>query len=325
MEKERSRERIQEKILKKEVVTSKKSNQNVCGKCGNKNESNAAFCEECGYSLKNHTCSKCNANLLPGADVCEICGQILILTKCAFCGSDKDEADNFCPECGCPASGIVCSKCNTLNHANFCSHCNNPLTNIALQELEKAKNDPLFIEAKQIMNDIAQLQQEMEAVSHELEIEQSEPIEEKKKAENDFSTDKQIFEELANYTQKGKSKEPIAPPRPKPIVTKQKKVFDAASHDRLLAERDKRAQEINQKLKLLQEKLDDMANIDFPCPQDARTYHSARKPPIENLVWNCKYNDSLHPDPRNCGQPQHGGKWIIELGRIEWQTHHGDC
>lgn len=328
MEKERSRERIKEQTQSKEAVSYKKKiTQNVCGKCGQKNESDAAFCEECGNSLLSNHCTKCNAELIPGADVCEQCGDILILVKCSFCGSDKDEDDNFCPECGNPASGISCNNCQTLNHANFCSNCNNPLTEIAELELEKAKKDPLYQETVQLMDDIAELQKELESVESGIKESeaQKEEVRIQESNETDFTNDRSIFEDMAAYTKANPEKKKESG---KPVVKvekKPKRVFDTTSHDKLLAERDKRAQAIQEKMKALQEKLDEMAAMEFPSPQEARTYHSARKPPIENLVWNCKFNDSLHPDPRNCGQPQHGGKWIIEEGHIQWRTHHGEC
>lgn len=47
----------------------------ACPNCGNKNNSGAKFCVECGTKLGAATCSNCQAELPPGAKFCNECGQ----------------------------------------------------------------------------------------------------------------------------------------------------------------------------------------------------------------------------------------------------------
>lgn len=47
----------------------------ACPNCGNKNNSGAKFCMECGTKLGAATCSNCQAQVPPGAKFCNECGQ----------------------------------------------------------------------------------------------------------------------------------------------------------------------------------------------------------------------------------------------------------
>jgi hypothetical protein len=314
----------QEKAKKKEVQ--KPQTGLVCPKCGAKNESTSLFCEECGSGLTSSKCPKCNAELLPGADICEKCGTYLNKTKCAYCAADIGENEEFCPECGNPVSGIKCPQCGEISQANFCVKCNTPLTDIAREELQKAMADPKYQEVVSLFEEIKQLQDENlnlnEDLSEQLDFDSNNQSQDQQKNNTDFD----LNQSYLDYINQGLKEEPEKKLRPPSSIpkSKPKPIFDLSRRNKIKEEINKRSQEIENKRRQIQEKLDEMSNQSFPSPQTARTYFSARKPPIENLVWNCRFNNSIHPDPQNCGQPQHGGKWIIVEGDIEWQVHYGD-
>ena len=112
-----------------------------CPNCHSRNEVEAQFCGECGFSFSSERkCPKCGAKVLPNADICERCGEWLLVGKCKFCYADLEEGAKFCSECGNPTAGIVCPQCGQLSNFDFCKHCNIPLTALAQKMIEKVKN-----------------------------------------------------------------------------------------------------------------------------------------------------------------------------------------
>ena len=61
-----------------------------------------------------------------------------------------------------PVDGVVCPQCGTRNYRTFCSHCNAPLTRAAQRAIEKATEDPKVIQAAQLMDQAAQLEEALE-------------------------------------------------------------------------------------------------------------------------------------------------------------------
>ncbi len=318
--------RDQQAYRQKGKPAEKEKVANYCQNCGTLNESGANFCEECGNNLAGFSCAQCGKELIPGADLCEHCGTLISLTACSFCGSEKEEDVQFCGECGAPSEGIQCT-CGQISFHNFCSACNAPLTDAALAELENAKKDPEYREVLDLMQEIAVLQTELKADSH---FEHAQPSEEEKQAEAlrlqeiQKQEELEMLRNLSRIMHANANKENTAPqmPKRKPVERPQSS-FDSGDREKALERAKEKEKELAAKRQALQEKLDAMAAKTFPSPQEARNFFDARKPPVENLVWNCKFNDSVHPDPQNCGQPQHGGKWIIYEGEIEWVTHDG--
>lgn len=82
--------------------------------------------------------------------------------QCTFCGAPMEPGDTVCEECGMPVDGVVCPQCGTRNYRTFCSHCNMPLTKAAQRVVEKAKEDPKVIQAAQLMDQAAQLEEALE-------------------------------------------------------------------------------------------------------------------------------------------------------------------
>lgn len=82
--------------------------------------------------------------------------------RCTFCGAPMSPGDTVCEECGMPADGVVCPNCGCLNHRAFCSRCNTPLNRAAQRAVEKAKEDPKVQQAAKLLDQAAQLEQDLE-------------------------------------------------------------------------------------------------------------------------------------------------------------------
>ena len=106
--------------------------------------------------LMDNVCPNCGCEVLPGSEICPCCGYKMV-DYCTFCGADIPHGVDVCPECGANAHGIRCSKCGTVSFRAFCSHCNEPLTKVALKAVEKAQKDPLFIKAQELYDRIEAL------------------------------------------------------------------------------------------------------------------------------------------------------------------------
>lgn len=65
------------------------------------------------------------------------------------------------------------------------------------------------------------------------------------------------------------------------------------------------------RLKRLNEILEQMAQQPEPQPAKVRNYAMACKPQGVRLAWECNYKHALHSSPCGCAKPQLGGKWII--------------
>ena len=84
--------------------------------------------------------------------------------RCTFCGAPMEAGETICEECGMPVDGVVCPNCGIRNYRTFCSHCNTPLTRAAQRAIEKAKEDPKVIQAAQLMDHAAELEEALSTV-----------------------------------------------------------------------------------------------------------------------------------------------------------------
>jgi len=320
------REKYREKELSKskdKSISKQPSGLKACSNCGHKNESEANFCEECGTPFGGHNCPNCKAEVLPGQDICEACGAWILTGQCKFCYSPISPEDKFCGECGNPTEGIKCPKCNTLNYFDFCSNCHEPLTDEALAEIEKSKNDPDLIQVRNFISELEEIEQELQEASQVSEADlmrqklEEEMAKEEEQLRQKFNEVRKLKDELKDLLPPSEtSKQPSGQPsKPKPKENKFNKLKDSIKQ---------RESQREQLLKRIQDKLNEMQSKTFENPQAARRFFIANRPP-GNYVWNCNFNDSIHPDPNNCGSPEKGGKWIIEYGEIQWRTHHGEC
>lgn len=290
----------------------------VCGNCGHRNEPGAKFCEECGNPLGAFNCKNCGTPYQPGQDLCEKCGASLVENACRFCYAQVEPDDKFCPECGNPTEGIKCGKCGTLSFFDFCPGCNNPLTDAALAEIAKSKNDPQIKKINSLFEEFTLLEEEDEedAPTQQELMQQSlqEEMElERQKLKEKFEKMKQQFQTFDG----GKEEKT----KPKPAPEKSKPNVPVFKEKKNRAEREAKKKEL---LKQIQAEMDKLKDRTFSDPQAARRFFNANRP-AGNYVWNCNFNDSVHPDPNNCGNPEKGGHWIILYEDIEWVTHHGEC
>ncbi len=315
MEQNRDQERQkakQKQTTQKQVKKDEKTK--TCDACKTINDIANAFCEECGEPLLKSVCPQCSSSVNPNQDICEECGCWLLKLQCKFCYASLNSDDEFCHECGNPTAGIVCHNCSTLSFFDFCPKCNTPLTPQALDEIEKAKNDKELVAIKDLFEELAELKVEIEeppSVSEE-EIRLQQEEEEKRKILQQLESFYKQQDKIKTSTEKAKTdtvkKVPKETPKPKINLSQQ------------ISERNSRRKKI---MLEIDEKLDALKNRTFNNSQQARCFFNANRPK-GNYVWNCNYNNSLHPDPNNCGNPEEGGRWVIEYGTIEWQIHHGE-
>jgi len=314
-ERERELEKTREKTKEK---VKEQSTGHICTNCGTRNEPGAKFCEECGAALGSHNCKNCGTLYEPGQDICEKCGASLLENACRFCYAQVSPDDKFCPECGNPTGGIKCGKCGTLSQFDFCPKCNNPLTDAAFLEIERSKNDPQI----QAINSLFEEFEELE----EVEVEEEPSIQEKMQKRLQEELEKERIKTQAKFEQMRKDFHKTAgipgpkQNKPKPAPEKPKPNVPVFKEKKNRAELEAKKKEI---LKRIQAEMDKLKEKSFSDPQAARRYFNANKP-AGNYVWNCNFNDAIHPDPNNCGKPQKGGRWVILYEDIEWVSHHGE-
>ena len=93
---------------------------NLCGDCGEQNDSDARFCKKCGTLLieKNETpdeavvkksadCMICGADSSDGAKFCDSCGLSIKMVLCNNCTEIVDPGSNCCTSCGALLSGTT--------------------------------------------------------------------------------------------------------------------------------------------------------------------------------------------------------------------------
>ncbi len=320
------KEKIKEKELSKSIQSKEQkvhSGLKACSNCGHKNEAEAKFCEECGTAFGSHVCPNCKENVDPGQDICELCGAWILTDKCKFCYSPISKEDKFCGECGNPSAGIICANCNTLNFFDFCTNCHQPLTEEALAEIEKSKTDPELIQIRSFISELEEIELELE---QESKVSQADLM--KQKLEDAIAKEedqlRQKFNEVRKLKDELKDLLPPSETSSKEQIPSKKPKAKINQFNKLKENIKQRESQRNLLLKKIQEKLSEMQNKTFENPQAARRFFNANRPP-GNYVWNCNFNDSIHPDPNNCGSPDQGGKWIVEYGDIQWRTHHGEC
>lgn len=243
---------------------------------------------------------------------------------CPFCGAEMDPDDMCCTECGGPRSGIKCPKCGTLNFGSFCSHCNEPLDDLAREAVRQAKNDPHFKEAERLAGELADLDRIIADLSGE-DGEGAAASGEKPKA-LDTSTllSDADREALSRYNAlfagisdiKVKPSAPGNKPEKPKGETVRKQGFSVKGMS--LDEAVKKYKEVAEKL---QEELNAMLPDPKATPQEQRNFFSARKISSAELVsvrqcWVCNYCGCHHNQPSECYKPWMGGKWIMdtELG-----------
>jgi predicted amidophosphoribosyltransferase len=288
-----------------------------CTHCGIKNQSGANFCEECGKSLHVTHCPRCGKELISGTDICESCGCYILEHICSFCGNQLGDSDKFCGECGAPVGGLTCPMCKHVSIFDFCQHCNHPLTDRAMQEQKAANADPEYQEIVLLIDELKNYEQE--AIEKFGNIN----ISEKPLADNPELIIKQQLKEIQLLYKFYNSLSEIPKPEIRSEKSESVRLFSEKEIAVITEKAKETARDLERKRKELQDKMNKLCNREFPTPQIARNFYSARKPPKTNMVWHCNFADEIHPNPQNCGKPNLGGEWIIEYGEINWIPHDG--
>lgn len=240
-------------------------------------------------------CPNCGRPVKKSWEYCPHCGQALV-DYCTFCGADVPPGEPECPECGMSRKGVICPNCGAPNGSGFCRNCNQPLTLAAKKELERAKKDPLFIKAAELLVRAAELQQMIEA---------GESGEEPVVNEEELPDDIKQLKALLAGIKLSEAQEEKKPAKTTPPAKSGAPAFDPA-----------------EELKKIQAELAATFNQMVPppgsTPQEQRNYHSARKMPVEKITktvtkikeyWICNYCGFQHRQPSECCEPWRGGTW----------------
>lgn len=304
----------EQQVKTQQKTTEKQAEQpQCCPNCGTPCHSGDKFCEECGMPLKGKSCVRCGVPIQADWEICPHCGQSLHAELCSFCGASMEADDSFCPDCGNPRTGIICPDCNTLNFRSFCRKCNRPLNEMAMQEMQKAKHDPVFQEMLALAQELADLEERiLDTPSGEISEEDSEP------PQLELSeADKKLIQQYKDLFAGSGSLEEISIPKPlkeTPVQARPKIQLNVKRVD--LDEAKQLYKEKLEEMRGLMEKLRPEGDM---TPQMQRNYYSARKLPVLRksvskapVCWVCNLCGCQHNQPSECAQPELGGTWIYE-------------
>lgn len=269
------------------------------------------------------TCPHCGANVPRDNELCPECGRPLHIGVCTYCGSPMDPDDRFCPECGGSRQGVICPQCGTLNFRSYCRNCNAPLDELAVEENERARKDPVFIKMMDLGEEMAILEERMLAVAKSLAEEQvDEPIADFSHVAELSDEDKALMEQYKNMMTHLDAPTARTPDPATPVVTSktaspkvQMKLEIGGSREELQALREEYALKLKEMGDLMNQLVPDPGSP----PQIQRNYYSARKLPVytkklsrEPVAWVCNLCGCHHNQPSECAQPQLGGVWIYK-------------
>ena len=306
----------EQQVKTQQKTTEKQAEQpQCCPNCGTPCHSGDKFCEECGMPLKGKSCVRCGVPIQADWEICPHCGQSLHAGLCSFCGASMEADDSFCPDCGNPRTGIICPDCNTLNFRSFCRKCNRPLNEMAMQEMQKAKHDPVFPEMLALAQELADLEERiLDTPSGEISEEDSEP------PQLELSeADKKLIQQYKDLFAGSGSLEEISIPKPKPLK-------ETPVQARPKIQLNVKRVDLDEAKQLYKEKLEEMRGLmeklrpeGDMTPQMQRNYYSARKLPVLRksvskapVCWVCNLCGCQHNQPSECAQPELGGTWIYE-------------
>lgn len=268
-------------------------------------------------------CYFCGAAISSTAEICIHCGRPQNPNVCTFCGTILDPDDRFCSECGNSREGIVCPACNTLNFRSFCRKCNTPLDDMAREEVEKAKKDPLFQKMTSLAEHLSKLEQQLLESA-----DQVEDIDEHALSDDDkqlLERYKQLLQGISSDNSQPSNDNPTRQPAtkddndnaatpPPPAQQKQSIKLNVKTMKELKEEYERSAEEIN---RLMEQMMPPAGST----PQMQRNYFCARKVPVyrqiktttlQPIAWVCNLCGCHHSQPSECAQPQLGGKWIYQ-------------
>lgn len=330
---------------------------NVCRNCGVSLEPGAKFCGECGAPQEElGKCPNCGAEVEEGRVICPACGKPCA-TDCTYCGAQISAGDTFCPECGNPRHGIVCPDCGTLNFRSFCRRCNRPLNAMALEAVERVRNNPHVKRAREINEQLDQLEIEIERLEKEVAQEEAnlQYVSPAPEATVDVEVHvsdktKSLLDDFASLI--GESVEQVSPvsERVETAESERKKAVPSLSisePDMVSGVEEKRTArkqrgpaagrleqlraQYQAGLAELQKELDAMIPDPNLPPESQRnvacamkySYQTVRKDVKEShrkTGWRCNKCHILHPSPSDCGVREYGGKWEVQTVLITTET-----
>lgn len=273
-------------------------------------------------------CPNCHEEVNARYEICPHCGHPLRTGACTYCGAPMEPGDVFCGECGGSTHGVTCPQCGTLNFRSFCRNCNAPLDELAQQELEKAKHDPVYGRMLTLAKRLAELESQMQAAATAAQTEEEERV-------ADFSQVAELTEEekalMAQYkllmeqmgmapTETPKVEAP-KPETPKSAEPKKRRKLETADVTAL-------QEEYRQGLQEMQDLMSQLIPDPGTTPQIQRNYYSARKLPVirtevvrSPAEWVCNYCGCHHRQPSECCEPELGGTWIYEEYTVTKKTY----
>jgi len=306
----------EQQVKTQQKTTEKQAEQpQCCPNCGTLCHRGDKFCEECGMPLKGKSCVRCGVSIQADWEICPHCGQSLHAELCSFCGASMEANDSFCPDCGNPRTGIICPDCNTLNFRSFCRKCNRPLNEMAMQEMQKAKHDPVFQEMLALAQELADLEKRiLDTPSGEISEEDSEP------PQLELSeADKKLIQQYKDLFAGSGSLEEISIPKPKPLKETPVQARPKIQLNVKRVDLDEAKQSYKEKLEEMRGLMEKLRPEGDMTPQMQRNYYSARKLPVLRksvskapVCWVCNLCGCQHNQPSECAQPELGGTWIYE-------------
>lgn len=306
----------EQQVKTQQKTTEKQAEQpQCCPNCGTPCHSGDKFCEECGMPLKGKSCVRCGVPIQADWEICPHCGQSLHAELCSFCGASMEADDSFCPDCGNPRTGIICPDCNTLNFRSFCRKCNRPLNEMAMQEMQKAKHDPVFQEMLALAQELADLEERILGTpSGEISEEDSEP------PQLELSeADKKLIQQYKDLFAGSGSLEEISIPKPEPLKETPVQARPKIQLNVKRVDLDEAKQSYKEKLEEMRGLMEKLRPERDMTPQMQRNYYSARKLPVLRksvskapVCWVCNLCGCQHNQPSECAQPELGGTWIYE-------------
>lgn len=314
---EQQHQSLSEQQVKTQQKTTEKQGEQpqCCPNCGTPCRSGDKFCEECGMPLKGKSCVRCGVPIQADWEICPHCGQSLHAELCSFCGASMEADDSFCPDCGNPRTGIICPDCNTLNFRSFCRKCNRPLNEMAMQEMQKAKHDPVFQEMLALAQELADLEERiLDTPSGEISEEDSEP------PQLELSeADKKLIQQYKDLFAGSGSLEEISIPKPEPLKETPVQARPKIQLNVKRVDLDEAKQSYKEKLEEMRGLMEKLRPEGDMTPQMQRNYYSARKLPVLRksvskapVCWVCNLCGCQHNQPSECAQPELGGTWIYE-------------
>ena len=274
-------------------------------------------------------CPNCHEEVSARYEICPHCGHPLHTGTCTYCGAPMDADDLFCGECGGSRKGVTCPQCGVLNFRSFCRNCNAPLDELAQQELERAKHDPVFGRMLTLAKRLAELENQIQQAA----AGQAEEQEMQEERVADFTQMAELTEEEKALAEEYRRMmatmgmsvpevpKPEAPKAAQPVERKKRATIEAPDLSAL-------QEEYRQGLQEMAELMSQLQPDPAAPPQIQRNYYSARKLPVihtevvqDPAEWVCNFCGCHHRQPSECAEPDLGGTWIYTSHVVTTKTY----